>query len=215
MARGLAYLHQEVQPAIIHRDIKASNILLDTDWNACVADFGLAKFTPEGATHLTTRVAGTQGYVAPEYVLYGQLTEKSDVYSYGVVLLELLTGRRATLGSEDNMDVHKKTYITGSTEHMDLVRWVTIMARSKEDVWTVMDTRLDIMEEHKESIVSLLKIALLCTSSLPQRRPSMREVVELLNEATPVHTTHSKLLRSATQGHNAVKQKLKTNPYLI
>ena len=144
-----------------------------------------------------------------EYARTLKVDEKSDVYSYGVVLLELLTGRRATLGSEDNMDVHKKTYITGSTEHMDLVRWVTIMARSKEDVWTVMDTRLDIMEEHKESI------ALLCTSSLPQRRPSMREVVELLNEATPVHTTHSKLLRSATQGHNAVKQKLKTNPYLI
>ena len=119
-----------------------------------------------------------------EYACTLKVDEKSDVYSYGVVLLELLTGRRAVLGNEDKMDVHKKTYITGSTEHMDLVRWVTSMARSKEDVWTVMDTRLDIIEEHKESIVSLLKVALLCTSSLPQRRPSMREVVELLDRAT-------------------------------
>ena len=150
-----------------------------------------------------------------EYARTLKVDEKSDVYSYGVVLLELLTGRRATLGNEDNMDIHNKTHITGSTEHMDLVRWVTVMARSKEDVWTVMDTRLDIMEEHKESIVSLLKIALLCTSSVPQRRPSMREVVELLNDAAPMHTTHSKLSRSATQGHNVVKQKLKTNPYFI
>ena len=150
-----------------------------------------------------------------EYACTLKVDEKSDVYSYGVVLLELLTGRRAVLGNEDKMDVHKKTYITGSTEHMDLVRWVTSMARSKEDVWTVMDTRLDIIEEHKESIVSLLKVALLCTSSLPQRRPSMREVVELLNEATPMHTIDSKLSRSATQGHNVVTQKLKNNPYLI
>ncbi|KAM0884229.1 hypothetical protein ACQ4PT_031093 [Festuca glaucescens] len=95
MARGLSYLHRDTQPAIIHRDIKASNILLDDDFEAKVADFGLAKFAPEGMTHVSTRVAGTMGYVAPEYALYGQLTEKSDVYSFGVVLLELLSGKRA------------------------------------------------------------------------------------------------------------------------
>ncbi|KAL0459590.1 UNVERIFIED_CONTAM: putative LRR receptor-like serine/threonine-protein kinase RKF3 [Sesamum latifolium] len=100
-ARGLAYLHYGAQPAIIHRDIKASNILLDEKFEPKVADFGLAKFTPEGMTHLSTRVAGTMGYVAPEYALYGQLTERSDVYSFGVVLLELLSGKKALIAVND------------------------------------------------------------------------------------------------------------------
>ncbi|XP_031264298.1 probable LRR receptor-like serine/threonine-protein kinase RKF3 [Pistacia vera] len=94
-ARGLAYLHYGVQPAIIHRDIKSSNILLDETFEPKVADFGLAKINHDGMTHLTTRVAGTLGYVSPEYALYGKLTTKSDVYSYGVVLLELLSGKKA------------------------------------------------------------------------------------------------------------------------
>ncbi|XP_058078027.1 receptor-like serine/threonine-protein kinase ALE2 isoform X2 [Magnolia sinica] len=94
-ARGLAYLHEDSQPCVIHRDFKASNILLENDFHAKVADFGLAKQAPEGrANYLSTRVMGTFGYVAPEYAMTGHLLVKSDVYSYGVVLLELLTGRR-------------------------------------------------------------------------------------------------------------------------
>ncbi|XP_028789009.1 probable LRR receptor-like serine/threonine-protein kinase RKF3 [Neltuma alba] len=100
-ARGLAYLHYGAQPTIIHRDIKASNILLDDKFEAKVADFGLAKFYSEGMTHMSTRVVGTMGYVAPEYALYGQLTERSDVFSYGVVLLELLSGRKALQMDDD------------------------------------------------------------------------------------------------------------------
>ncbi|KAG6576979.1 putative receptor-like protein kinase, partial [Cucurbita argyrosperma subsp. sororia] len=95
VAKGLAYLHYGVKPAIYHRDIKATNILLDADMRAKVADFGLAKQSREGQSHLTTRVAGTHGYLAPEYALYGQLTEKSDVYSFGVVVLEIMCGRKA------------------------------------------------------------------------------------------------------------------------
>ncbi|XP_074572533.1 putative receptor-like protein kinase At1g11050 [Curcuma longa] len=95
VAKGLVYLHYGVKPAIYHRDIKATNILLDGEMRARVADFGLAKQSKEGESHLTTRVAGTHGYLAPEYALYGQLTERSDVYSFGVLLLEIMTGRRA------------------------------------------------------------------------------------------------------------------------
>nr|CAD1818205.1 unnamed protein product [Ananas comosus var. bracteatus] len=95
VAKGLAYLHYGVKPAIFHRDIKATNILLDREMRARVADFGLARRSRDGESHLTTRVAGTRGYLAPEYALYGQLTEKSDVYSFGVLVLEVMTGRRA------------------------------------------------------------------------------------------------------------------------
>ncbi|MFS7946539.1 putative protein kinase RLK-Pelle-RKF3 family [Helianthus anomalus] len=103
VAKGLAYLHYGVKPAIYHRDIKATNILLDANMGARVADFGLAKQSREGQSHLTTRVAGTHGYLAPEYALYGQLTEKSDVYSFGVVILEIMCGRKALdLSSADS-----------------------------------------------------------------------------------------------------------------
>ncbi|OEL34671.1 Proline-rich receptor-like protein kinase PERK4 [Dichanthelium oligosanthes] len=93
-AKGLAYLHEECNPRIIHRDIKSANILLDNNFEAMVADFGLAKLTNVNHTHVSTRVMGTFGYLAPEYASSGKLTEKSDVFSYGVMLLELLTGRR-------------------------------------------------------------------------------------------------------------------------
>ncbi|KAE8708254.1 putative receptor-like protein kinase [Hibiscus syriacus] len=103
VAKELAYLHYGVKPAICHRDIKATNILLDADMRARVADFGLANQSREGQSHLTTRVAGTHRYLAPEYALYGQLTEKSDVYSFGVVILEIMCGRKALdLSSSDS-----------------------------------------------------------------------------------------------------------------
>lgn len=111
-AKGLEYLHEKADPPVIYRDFKASNILLDGDFNPKLSDFGLAKLGPTGdKSHVSTRVMGTYGYCAPEYALTGQLTTKSDVYSFGVVLLEIITGRRVI----DN---------TRPTEEQNLVTWV-------------------------------------------------------------------------------------------
>ncbi|CAI0449182.1 unnamed protein product, partial [Linum tenue] len=92
-AKALAYLHEAIEPKVVHRDIKSSNILIDDEFNSKVSDFGLAKLLGAGESHITTRVMGTFGYVAPEYANTGLLNEKSDIYSYGVLLLEAVTGR--------------------------------------------------------------------------------------------------------------------------
>uniref|UniRef100_A0A0E0D394 non-specific serine/threonine protein kinase n=1 Tax=Oryza meridionalis TaxID=40149 RepID=A0A0E0D394_9ORYZ len=103
-ARGLAYLHDDCSPKIIHRDVKASNILLDHDFEPKVADFGLAKYQPGNHTHVSTRIMGTFGYIAPEFLSSGKLTDKADVFAFGVVLLELITGRLPVQPSESYMD---------------------------------------------------------------------------------------------------------------
>jgi serine/threonine protein kinase len=111
-ASGLAFLHEEAQPRIVHRDIKASNILLDNKLLPKIGDFGLAKLFPDTITHISTRVAGTMGYLAPEYALLGQLTKKADIYSFGVLLLEVISGQSSS----------KSTW--GPDMHV-LVEWVT------------------------------------------------------------------------------------------
>ncbi|KAK8654290.1 hypothetical protein V6N13_128261 [Hibiscus sabdariffa] len=164
-ARGLAYLHYGAQPAIIHRDIKASNILLDDKFEAKVADFGLAKFTPEGMTHLSTRVAGTMGYVAPEYALYGQLTERSDVYSFGVVLLELLSGKKALVMDNDNQPSLVADWA-----------WSLVKAERALDVIEDGMPELGPPEVHEKYVL----VAVLCSHPELQCRPTMDQVVKML-----------------------------------
>ncbi|ERN08784.1 probable receptor-like protein kinase At1g11050 [Amborella trichopoda] len=167
VGKGLAYLHNGVEPAIFHRDVKATNILLDADMNARVADFGLAKQNREGQSHLTTRVAGTHGYLAPEYALYGQLTEKSDVYSFGVVVLEIMSGRRA-LDTSGGMDV--RTFLVSD--------WA----------WGLMKAGKigEVIEEgiRKEGPMSVMErfvmVGILCSHVMVAFRPTMTEALRML-----------------------------------
>lgn len=166
-ARGLAYLHEDSQPCVIHRDFKASNILLENNFHAKVADFGLAKQAPEGqANYLSTRVMGTFGYVAPEYAMTGHLLVKSDVYSYGVVLLELLTGRRP-------VDMAQPS------GQENLVTWARPILRDKDRLEELADPRLE-GKYPKEDFVRVCTIAAACVAPEASQRPTMGEVVQSL-----------------------------------
>lgn len=165
-AKGLAFLHEQEKP-VIYRDFKASNILLDTEFTPKLSDFGLATDGPEGdETHVTTRVMGTHGYAAPEYVMTGHLTTISDVFSFGVVLLELITGRRS-------MDKNRPS------REQNLVEWARPLLKDPHKLDRIMDPRL----EGQYSTEGARKAALLayqCLSQHPKSRPTMSNVVKTL-----------------------------------
>ncbi|KAG6588085.1 Serine/threonine-protein kinase RIPK, partial [Cucurbita argyrosperma subsp. sororia] len=165
-AKGLAFLHEAEKP-VIYRDFKASNILLDSDYNAKLSDFGLAKDGPDGDdTHVSTRVMGTEGYAAPEYVMTGHLTAMSDVYSFGVVLLEMLTGRRSLERNRPNRE-------------QNLVEFARPMLNDNRRLSRIIDSRL----EGQYSEIGARKAAALayqCLSYRPKQRPTMSEVVKIL-----------------------------------
>uniref|UniRef100_A0A6N2MD48 Protein kinase domain-containing protein n=1 Tax=Salix viminalis TaxID=40686 RepID=A0A6N2MD48_SALVM len=163
-AKGLEYLHEHVNPPVIHRDFKSSNILLDRNLHAKVSDFGLAKLGPDKAGgHVSTRVLGTQGYIAPEYALTGHLTTKSDVYSYGVVLLELLTGRVP-------VDIKRP-----AGEGVLALPRLT----DREKVVEIMDPALEGQYSMKE-VVQVAAIAAMCVQPEADYRPLMADVVQSL-----------------------------------
>uniref|UniRef100_A0A5B7CCH5 non-specific serine/threonine protein kinase n=1 Tax=Davidia involucrata TaxID=16924 RepID=A0A5B7CCH5_DAVIN len=167
-AKGLAFLHN-TETQVIYRDFKTSNILLDSNYNAKLSDFGLARDGPTGdKSHVSTRVMGTYGYAAPEYLSTGHLTARSDVYSFGVVLLEMLSGKRA-------MDKNRP-----SGEH-NLVEWAKPYLTNKRKIFRVLDVRL----EGQYSVDQALKVANLalhCLCTEPKLRPNMDEIVTALEQ---------------------------------
>ncbi|XP_052156082.1 probable receptor-like protein kinase At1g11050 [Oryza glaberrima] len=167
VAKGLEYLHYGVKPAIYHRDIKATNILLDGDMRARVADFGLARRSREGQSHLTTRVAGTHGYLAPEYALYGQLTEKSDVYSFGVLVLEVLSARRV-------LDMSAPSGPVLITDWA----WAHVKAGQAREV---LDGALSTADSPRGGAMErFVLVGILCAHVMVALRPTITEAVKML-----------------------------------
>ncbi|KAL6848314.1 hypothetical protein ACP4OV_022442 [Aristida adscensionis] len=178
-ARGIAYLHEDCHPRIIHRDIKSSNILLDNDFEAQVADFGLARLAMDACTHVTTRVMGTFGYLAPEYASSGKLTERSDVFSFGVVLLELITGRKPVDASKPLGDE-------------SLVEWARpLLAQALEtgNVGELVDQRLN-KNYNEAEMFRMIEAAAACIRHSASRRPRMSQVVRALDSLADVDLTN-------------------------
>ncbi|XAR71139.1 Non-specific protein-tyrosine kinase [Bertholletia excelsa] len=165
-AKGLEYLHEKVQPSIIHRDIRSSNVLLFEDFKAKIADFNLSNQSPDMAARLhSTRVLGTFGYHAPEYAMTGQLTQKSDVYSFGVVLLELLTGRKPV---DHTMPRGQQSLVTWATPRL-----------SEDKVKQCVDPKLK-SDYPPKGVAKLAAVAALCVQYEAEFRPNMSIVVKAL-----------------------------------
>ncbi|KAL1540398.1 putative serine/threonine-protein kinase [Salvia divinorum] len=164
-AKGLTYLHECLEPKVVHRDIKSSNILLDRQWHAKVSDFGLAKLIGSEKSYITTRVMGTFGYVAPEYASTGMLNERSDVYSFGILVMEIITGRNPVDYSRPAGEVN-------------LVDWLKTMV-SNRDSEGVLDPKLP-DKPSTRALKRALLVALRCVDPNAQKRPKMGHVVHML-----------------------------------
>ncbi|KAI3508951.1 hypothetical protein L1887_23973 [Cichorium endivia] len=170
VAQGLAYLHHDLMPPIIHRDIKSTNILLDRNFQPKVADFGIAKvLRARGKDSTTTVVAGSYGYLAPEYAYSCKATTKCDVYSFGVVLMELITG--------------KKPVEMEFGENKNIIYWISTKVETKEGAVEVLDKTLS--GYFNDDMIKVLRIAFRCTCNTAALRPNMNEIVQLLIEADP------------------------------
>ncbi|XP_044418771.1 probable LRR receptor-like serine/threonine-protein kinase At4g20450 [Triticum aestivum] len=166
-AQGLEYLHIACKPALIHRDVKSTNILLTTDLGAKIADFGLTKAFGDSKTHITTEPAGTMGYLDPEYFCSYHISEKSDVYSFGVVLLELITGRPPIIPVSDSVSVHVGEWVQQSLDHGAME--------------SIVDARM-VGDYDMNSVWKAAGLALHCKLEVSRERPTMAEVVAQLKE---------------------------------
>ncbi|CAI9272121.1 unnamed protein product [Lactuca saligna] len=171
IARGLAYLHEQYHVTVVHGDIKSSNILLDKDFQPKISDFCLVRLLPENKTHISTKVAGTFGYVAPEYAIHGHVSERVDTYSFGVLVLEIISGRSCTEGIGNGsvvsnlVDYAWNLYENGIHENL-------------------CDLKLD-LTEYLQDVKKIIEVSLMCTQSPASTRPSMSEVVLVLSDRSP------------------------------
>ncbi|KAG0500102.1 hypothetical protein HPP92_000174 [Vanilla planifolia] len=170
-AEGLVYLHHEADPRIIHRDIKASNVLLDSDFNPLVADFGFAKLIPDGVSHMTTRVKGTLGYLAPEYAMWGKVSESCDVYSFGILLIELVSGRKPIERLQGGV---KRT----------ITEWAEPLMASTSRLTEIVDPRLH-GDFDVQQLRRVLHAAARAVQSEPDRRPTMNQVLDVIRGSAP------------------------------
>ncbi|KAK3141025.1 hypothetical protein QOZ80_5AG0409060 [Eleusine coracana subsp. coracana] len=178
-ARGIAYLHEDCHPRIIHRDIKSSNILLDNNFEAKVADFGLARLALDAVTHVTTRVMGTFGYMAPEYASSGKLTERSDVFSFGVVLLEIITGRRPVDASRP----------PGNESLVEWARPLLSRAVDTGHLEGLIDPQLE-KNFNELEMFRMIEAAAACIRHSASRRPRMSQVMRVLDSLADIDLTN-------------------------
>lgn len=198
IAKGLAYLHEESAIRIVHRDIKASNILLDKDLNAKISDFGLAKLNEDDHTHISTKVAGTIGYMAPEYAMRGYLTDKADVYSFGVVVLEIVSGK-------------SNTNYRPKEDFVYLLDWACVL-HERGTLLELVDPDLGSNYSTEEALL-MLNVALLCTTAAPTLRPKMSKVVSLLEGSAPLQPLLSDLSLAANSlSSSGVRRNFWQNP---
>ncbi|KAK4727383.1 hypothetical protein R3W88_032300 [Solanum pinnatisectum] len=184
IAKGLAYLHEESRLKIVHRDIKSTNVLLDKDLNAKISDFGLAKLDEEENTHISTRIAGTVGYMAPEYATRGYLTDKADVYSFGVAALEIVSGK-------------SNTNYRSKEEFVYLLDWAYVL-QEQGNLLELVDPRLG-SNYSKNEAMRMINLSLLCTNLSPTLRPSMSSVVSMLEGKVPLQAP---IIKRATSSND-------------